>query len=43
MKKLDDLDDYTKNKIKNEIATERINYVTEQRKSIEDGLNEKIK
>ena len=28
MKKLDDLDTYTRTQIKNEIATERVNYVT---------------
>ena len=28
MKKLDDLDSYTRKEIKNEIATERVNYVT---------------
>ena len=38
MKKLDELDTYTRTKIKNEIATERVNYVTEQRKAIEEAL-----
>jgi FKBP-type peptidyl-prolyl cis-trans isomerase (trigger factor) len=42
MKKLDDLDTYTRTQIKNEIATERVNYVTAQRTAIEKGLNEKI-
>ena len=28
MKKLDDLDEYTKTKIKNEINAERVNYAT---------------
>jgi hypothetical protein len=35
MKKLDDLDTYTRTKIKNEIAIERVNYVTDQRTAIE--------
>ncbi len=38
MQMLDDLDKYTRNEIKNEIATERVNYVTVQRNSIENGL-----
>jgi hypothetical protein len=42
MKKLDELDAYTRTKIKNEIATERVNYVTAQRTAIEEGLNQKI-
>ena len=42
MKKLDDLDTYTRTKIKNEIAIERVNYVTDQRTAIEKGLTEKI-
>jgi hypothetical protein len=42
MKKLDELDTYTRTKIKNEIATERVNYVALQRTAIEDTLNAKI-
>ena len=42
MKKLDDLDNYIRNKIKNELATERINYVTAQRTAIENNLTAKI-
>ncbi len=42
MKKLDDLDNYIRNKIKNELATERINYVTAQRTAIESNLTAKI-
>ena len=42
MKKLDHLDTYTRTQIKNEIATERVNYVGQQRVAIEDGLNAKI-
>jgi len=42
IKKLDDLDAYTRTQIKNEIATERVNYVTAQRTAIESGLNEKL-
>ena len=42
MKKLDELDAYTRTKIKNEIAIERVNYVTAQRTAIEQGLNQKI-
>jgi hypothetical protein len=42
MKKLDELDAYTRIKIKNEIAIERVNYVTAQRTAIEEGLNQKI-
>ena len=42
MKKLDELDAYTRTKIKNEIAIERVNYVTAQRSAIEEGLNQKI-
>ena len=42
MKKLDDLDTYTRTQIKNEIATERVNYVGIQRTAIETALNEKI-
>ena len=42
MKKLDSLDNYTRTLIKNEIATDRNNYITIQRTSIESGLNDKI-
>ncbi len=42
MKKLDDLDEYTRNKIKNEIATERVNYVALQRNAIENRLTQKL-
>ena len=42
MTKLDDLDAYTRTQIKNEIATERVNYVAQQRTAIESGLNAKI-
>ena len=42
MKKLDDLDTYTRSQFKNEIAIERINYVMAQRTAIESGLNEKL-
>jgi hypothetical protein len=35
MKKLDELDAYTRTQIKNEIATERVNYVGSQRIAIE--------
>jgi|LauGreDrversion4_2_1035121.scaffolds.fasta_scaffold987344_2 hypothetical protein len=42
MKKLDELDTYTRTKIKNEIATERVNYVSQQRTAIEEALNAKI-
>jgi hypothetical protein len=42
MKKLDDLDAYIRTQIKNEIATERINYVNAQRIAIESGLDEKL-
>jgi hypothetical protein len=35
MKKLDELDAYTRTQIKNEIATERVNYVSGQRTAIE--------
>jgi hypothetical protein len=42
MKKLDDLENYIRNKIKNELATERINYVTAQRTAIESNLTAKI-
>ena len=42
MKKLDDLDIYIRTQIKNEIATERINYVSVQRAAIENGLSEKM-
>lgn len=42
MKKLDELDKYTRTQIKNEIATERVNYVNAQRTAIESGLNDKI-
>jgi hypothetical protein len=35
MKKLDELDAYTRTQIKNEIATERVNYVIGQRTDIE--------
>lgn len=42
MNKLDDLDIYTRTQIKNEIATERINYVTSQRIAIESALNARI-
>jgi hypothetical protein len=42
MKKLDELDNYTRNKIKNEIATERVNYVAAQRTAIENNLTAKI-
>lgn len=38
MKKLDELDSYTRTIIKKEISTEINNYVT----AIESGLNEKI-
>ena len=38
MKKLDELDSYTRTKIKNEIAVERVNYVNEQRTSIENNM-----
>ena len=40
--KLDNLDNYTRTLIKNEIATDRNNYITIQRTSIETGLNDKI-
>ncbi len=36
------LDNYVRNSLKNEIATERTNYVTQQRKAIEDGLKQEI-
>ena len=39
MKKLDNLDTYTRTQIKNEIAIERVNYVTQQRTAIETSLN----
>ena len=39
MKKLDELDSYTRTKIKNEIAIERVNYVSQQRTAIEEALN----
>jgi hypothetical protein len=42
MKKLDDLDNYIRNKIKNELATERINYLNAQRTAIENNLTAKI-
>jgi hypothetical protein len=42
MKKLDDLDKYTRNSIKNEIATERVNYVSSQRTAIEQGIIQKL-
>ncbi len=42
MKKLDELDAYVRIQIKNEIATERINYVKIQRTAIENGLNERL-
>jgi hypothetical protein len=42
MKKLDDLDTYTRTQIKNEIATERVNYVSAQRTAIELALTEKL-
>ena len=42
MKKLDELDSYTRTKIKNEIAIERVNYVSQQRTAIEEALNAKI-
>jgi hypothetical protein len=35
MKKLDELDKYARTQIKNEIATERVNYVKVQRAAIE--------
>jgi hypothetical protein len=35
MEKLDELDAYTRTQIKNEIATERVNYVGGQRSAIE--------
>jgi hypothetical protein len=35
MKKLEELDAYTRTQIKNEIATERVNYVGSQRFAIE--------
>ena len=38
MQMLEDLDLYTRNEIKNEIATERDNYFTVQRNAIENGL-----
>jgi hypothetical protein len=42
MKKLDELDAYVRIQIKNEIATDRINYVKTQRTAIENGLNERL-
>lgn len=42
MSKLDDLDTYTRTKIKNEIATDRINYVSAQRTAIEQGFIQKL-